>query len=111
MELEKWKDKDGLTFNCGMINGGTALNVVPETCSFSVDIRFLTTEQMHEAEAFVKKIAETSFVEGSSCTVKLLSKRVAMDEKEETKYFKMLKYNFDFPININNLSKSHIVVY
>lgn len=34
-----------------------------------------------------------------------------MDEKEETKYFKMLKYNFDFPININNLSKSHIVVY
>lgn len=32
-----------------------------------------------------------------------------MDEKEKAKYFKMLKYNFDFPININNLSKSHIV--
>lgn len=83
VELEKWKDKDGLTFNCGMVSGGTALNVVPEKCSFSVDIRFLTTEQMREAEAFVTKIAETSFVEGSSCQVTLMSKRVAMDEKEE----------------------------
>lgn len=34
-----------------------------------------------------------------------------MDEKEEIKYFKMLKYNFEFPVNINNLSKSHIVAY
>ena len=34
-----------------------------------------------------------------------------IDEKEEIKYFKMLKYNFEFPININNLSKSHIVAY
>ena len=34
-----------------------------------------------------------------------------MDEKEKAKYFKMIKYNFYFPININNLSKSHIVDY
>ena len=85
VELEKWKDKSGLTFNCGMISGGTALNVVPETCSFSVDIRFLTAEQMQEAEAFVKKVAETSYIEGSSCCVTLMSKRVSMDEKEENK--------------------------
>jgi len=85
VELEKWKDKDGLTFNIGKIEGGTAMNVVPETCSFVLDIRFLTSEQMAQAEEYVRKIAQTSFVEGSRCEVTRLSMRVAMDEKEENK--------------------------
>lgn len=85
VELEKFKDKDGLTFNVGKLAGGTAMNVVPETCSFSLDIRFLTSQQMEQAKEFVQKIAQTSFVEGSSCELKLLSMRVAMDEKDENK--------------------------
>lgn len=83
IELEKWKDKAGLTCNCGIISGGTKRNVVPENCSFCADIRFLTGEQMEYAEEFLQSLARHSFVEGSTCTLTLLNKRCAMEEKEE----------------------------
>lgn len=79
IELEKMKDKDGLTCNCGLINGGTAENTVPEKCTFTADIRFKTTEQMKEADEIVNKIANTSYVEGATCKVTLKSYRCAME--------------------------------
>jgi len=83
LELEKLKDPDGLTCNCGLINGGTAENTVPAKCSFTADIRFSTTEEMKQAEKLVSELAEKSFIEGTQCTVRLASYRVAMEKRDE----------------------------
>ena len=79
LELEKMKSDRGLTCSCGLIEGGTGINVVPETCTFSADIRFLTSGQKHEAEESVRRIAEKQYVPGSECRVELLGSRCAME--------------------------------
>lgn len=83
LELEKYKDPDGITFNCGTISGGTTTNTVPESCSFTVDIRFSTKEEMDKADSIIKTLEEKSFFEGSTCKASLISHRVPMELKTE----------------------------
>ncbi len=82
LELEQWKDPDGLTCNCGLIEGGSAPNSVPASCTFVADIRYATAEQMQQAEEFVQQVAARSYLEGSTCTVTEKSRRVAMELTE-----------------------------
>lgn len=82
IELEKMKDADGLTCNCGVINGGTTANTVAEECSFMTDIRFVTQEEAQLAIARVRRIAETVYVDGCSCTIEEISYRPAMVKTE-----------------------------
>lgn len=96
LELEKMKDPDGITCNCGVIEGGTVGNTVPEKCSFVVDIRFATTAQMEEATKKVHEVAAHSYLEGSSCEVELVSQRIAMEDRE---------YNRDLLKRINEISE------
>ena len=79
IELEKMKDQNGLTCNCGLIHGGTAENSVPAFCTFTADIRFNDVDAMNEAEKIVYEVAEKSFVGGTSCKVTLKSRRIAME--------------------------------
>ena len=83
MELEKFKSEDGITCNCGLIEGGTAENTVPEKCTFTADIRFKTDKQMEEAKRFAEEIAAKSFVEGTSCSLTLVSWRYPMEVNEK----------------------------
>ncbi len=83
IELEKWKDEDGLTCNTGIIQGGIGINVVPDRCSFFVDVRFASREQKAWAERELQRIADTSFVEGSTCTLTCVSERVPMEKNEK----------------------------
>lgn len=78
LELEKLKDKDGITANCGLISGGTKINTVPEECTFKVDFRFSNDEELKKVQEIAKKVADTSFIEGSSCELTLASLRDAM---------------------------------
>lgn len=87
LELEKMKNVDGLTCNCGVISGGTAPNTVAEKCTFTTDIRFLTEEELLEARETVKRIAETSFIEGSRCDLEEMSFRPSMPYTEQNKSF------------------------
>ncbi len=91
LELEKVKDKDGLTFNCGLIEGGTVPNTVPEHCSFVVDIRFATETQCREAEAIIHTVAAHSYLAGSTCSVELVSRRAAMEpcERNDTLFARL----------------------
>ena len=82
IELEKMKDANGLTCNCGVINGGTTANTVAEECSFTTDIRFVTQEEAQIAAAKVRKIAETVYVDGCNCTIEEISYRPAMVKAE-----------------------------
>lgn len=89
LELEKMKDENTLTCNCGVINGGTVPNTVAESCYFIADIRFSTDEDVDYVRKLVDEIAATSKINGCKCTVAEISYRPAMVERKENK--KLLK--------------------
>lgn len=79
IELEKIKDEDGLTCNCGVISGGTVPNTVPGRCEFKANVRFANAQQLKWIREYVQKIADTEYVKGCSCTVDQPKGRVAME--------------------------------
>lgn len=82
IELEKQKDGNGLTCNCGLINGGTAANTVPDSCCFYAEIRFNSREEKERGEAIIKAVAEKSFIEGTECNLIKVTSRPAMEKAE-----------------------------
>lgn len=83
IELEKLKDKDGLTCNCGVISGGSVPNTVPGHCEFKANIRFATSDQLAFVREHVKQIADTVHVPGCKCTANNPKGRVAMELTEK----------------------------
>ncbi|MBQ9801937.1 MAG: M20/M25/M40 family metallo-hydrolase [Clostridia bacterium] len=79
LEIEKYKDADGITCNCGLISGGTAANTVPELCEFVVDIRFLNAAQKAEIEQNIRAIAAHTYLEGCRTTLTEVSYRPPME--------------------------------
>ena len=82
IELEKLKDAEGLTCNCGTIEGGSVANTVPGKCEILANIRFATQAQLEWVKDYVKGIAETVHVPGCTCELKQESFRVAMEYEE-----------------------------
>lgn len=80
MELEAFKDADGITCNCGVIEGGTVVNAVPASCTFGVNFRFVNSAQLAQIEETVRRVAEKVFVPGCTCTVEQTGHRIAMEE-------------------------------
>ena len=78
IELEKFKEPQGLTCNCGMISGGTTPNTVPGECTFVADFRYSTDEQRETARKAVEKACATEYVAGCTATWEQMSYRVAM---------------------------------
>ena len=64
IELERFKEEDGLTCNCGVIRGGTVSNTVPGYCEFEANVRFSGFEELDRINAFVKELSERVYVEG-----------------------------------------------
>ena len=83
IEIEKMKDDNGITCNCGIISGGTATNTVPGKCEFRVDVRFSTQAQYQEAISNLQKIADTVYVPGCSCMMEQTNLRPAMELNEK----------------------------
>lgn len=83
IELEKLKDENGLTCNCGLISGGSAKNTVPGKCTFVADVRYKNKEQYDWVCDYAKKIASTAHVEGTSCQLKLYSGRPCMERTQK----------------------------
>ncbi len=82
IELEKFKDDEGVTCNCGVISGGTVVNSVPDRCEFLVNVRYATAEQLEWIKAKINEIAATEHVRGCRCQVSVESFRVAMEYSE-----------------------------
>lgn len=83
--FDKYKDAEGITFNCGTVKGGTVPNTVAGYCTFELNIRYVDNAQLQWVKAYVKEIAETAFVEGTRCEYEQSSFRLAMPlcEKNE----------------------------
>lgn len=75
---------NGTTYSCNIIQGGTVLNVIPDSCSLSVDVRALTVADMEDAKKTIEQIAQTAFIPGTSCEVTLLSTRPPMEKQPQT---------------------------
>lgn len=89
LELEKLKNAEGLTCNCGMIQGGTAVNTVPEQCTFFANFRFAAYEELDFAKELVRKLEKNHVIKGCSCKVEQTSYRTVMVYSE--KNAKLLK--------------------
>ena len=85
LELEKLRDGGewGVTCNCGLISGGTAINSVPAECVFTADIRVTNAEDEREVRDLVERIAATSYIPGSTAEAVLLSRRAPMARSEK----------------------------
>ncbi len=85
IELERFKDIDGITCNCGVITGGTTANTVAEKCEFNADIRFLNLEQFNVAKEAVERVAGINTVDGCTCILEEVSYRPAMAFSEKNR--------------------------
>ena len=78
LELEKYKDEDGITCNCGVISGGTVANTVAEKCSIIADFRFADEDDLEEIKRIVDEVSKKQYVSQTSCEYSLVSFRNAM---------------------------------
>lgn len=78
LELEKLKERNVLTCNCGLISGGSTPNSVPEQCNFVADIRYRDEEHLEQAKKLLETVANTEYIPGCSSTYKRISYRVSM---------------------------------
>ncbi len=87
IQLEKLKDKEGITCNCGIINGGTTANTVAETCSFTADIRYSTNQELQKIMKIVENVSKNNTVDGCSCAITKLGDRPAMPRCDKNDKF------------------------
>ncbi len=97
LELEKMKDKDGITCNCGLINGGTAPNTVPDNCNFVAEFRFNNGEEFEIAENKIKEVAKKNYIRGTTCVAERIGLRPAMEKTRR---------NFDLLDKMNEIYKN-----
>lgn len=83
LALEQRSEDGGITYNCGRIGGGEVPNIVPQNCSFLLDVRFVTEKDMKCARDTVYAVAEKSYMKDTVTKLTLLSKRVPMQRTAE----------------------------
>lgn len=94
INIEKENDYDNIHYNVGLFDGGTSQNTIPENCTMTINVRFRKSSDVPILEAFLKKIADTSYVEGTTAVIEKLSLSDPMEETEKNhKLFELLKKN------------------
>ena len=99
IELEKYKDDEGLTCVCTVIEAGTTTNTIPDTCVFKADVRFATREQMESMREYARRVAETVYVPGCQTTVTYPQRGRIMMEKTPRNLALLEKLNQVFAEN------------
>ena len=82
VELEKYKDANGLTCCCTLINGGTKHNVVPGQCQFTANVRFVSQKQLNDFHTMLNEMAANPTVNGCSIKVVLPRVRPSLEENQ-----------------------------
>ena len=78
IEIEKFKDADGLTCCVSKIGGGSAMNTVPGKCEFNVNVRFVNNEQYEYIKEKMQEIADKKVLPDTKCKVTQKTFRNAM---------------------------------
>lgn len=74
----------GCTVNPGVIQGGTAPNVIPETAEVQLDLRYWRDEDREDLKAKIEVLAKHTWVDGVTQTVNWLAGTPAMPYTERT---------------------------
>lgn len=81
LALEDLNDlPNGTSVNVGVISGGTVVNAVPGSCHADVDVRYTQLSRMEAVLAAARKIADTCYTDGCTCTMTEPIVSVAMEE-------------------------------
>lgn len=72
------------TYSCNAINAGSVPNIIPDSCTFVLDVRVHTHSAIEKAKKTVKTIVDRSYVGGTTSVATLLSERPPMEKTEET---------------------------
>ncbi len=81
IEINKLTDfEKGLTFNPGVIIGGTVANAVPDSASITIDMRYLTALDRDKGIENLKQIASHIHVPGTSAEVVNLRENMTVME-------------------------------
>lgn len=69
IEIQSMTDYDrGISFNVGVIQGGTVKNAVPDYAKILVDIRYQDPAQLEEIKTMVERITAKTHIDGTSTT-------------------------------------------
>ena len=82
--LEGQSRPGGITYSCNLIQGGILPNIIPDSCSVTVDVRVPRHADIEIAENTLREIAETSYIGGTSATLVPISKRPPMEKNPAT---------------------------
>lgn len=86
LALEDASDYDMLTFVGGVVNGGTVATSVPGYCQLQVNVRIKDDSVIEKAISLLEKVAETTYVEGTSCQLEIRGNRVPMSERPANRW-------------------------
>ena len=91
--LESNSVPKGITYSCNIIQGGVRANIIPDSCSVTVDIRVPKHADIAKAKKAIQEIAETSFIPNTTTTLVPISTRPPFEKSTETEnlFNKLLK--------------------
>ncbi|ELR63668.1 Acetylornithine deacetylase [Photobacterium marinum] len=93
--------ESGTTLNVGVVNGGAGANIVPERAEAIVDIRFWDNDEYAEADAKIRQMAETPFVDGVTVTIDREAHKPSMVPSEKTQALMALVEEAGRELDIN----------
>ena len=82
--IQSLSDPAAVTYNCGIIHGGTSANVVPDHCEVSVALRFHTNQECALARETLEGICARVETPGTRCSLGPLVGFPAMEETGRT---------------------------
>lgn len=79
LAIEAPSDQAQITYNCGIITGGTSPNTVPEQAMFTLYNRYWEMKQRREIRDHVEGILAKSFIPGTTAAYEIVGERLPME--------------------------------
>ncbi|MGP1419332.1 MAG: M20/M25/M40 family metallo-hydrolase [Sphaerochaetaceae bacterium] len=79
LDIEAKSVPDQITYNCGMVRGGTSPNTVPEFCEFMLYNRYWTSKQHDEIKSHVEGILERQYIPDTKTEYEIIGERPPME--------------------------------
>lgn len=81
--LQQGSVRGGTTYSCNVMHAGSVSNVIPDECTFTVDVRVCKHAEVDAADRRVREICAKSFLGGTDARVIRLGKRPPMEQSAD----------------------------
>lgn len=98
LAIEAPSDQAQITYNCGMMTGGTSPNTVPGEAMFTFYNRYWEMAQRQTIRDHVEGIIAKSYIPGTTASFDIVGERLPMDATEE---------NYALAAHINKVSQKY----